>query len=108
MSLACYCPMMLRAGWIGAVVVLAVLAGCSHGGHGSKSSGGSSGKPSGNSAMHDGKSGGRNGGEPAAYVSLPALDPQMTYRRATEYCDVQGKVAVFRGMQLVRQQQMAN
>ena len=105
--------MMPRAGKFAVVVVLAVLAGCSHGSHSNNSSGGNSGKQSGNSAMHSGgKNSGRNGGagagEPAPYVSLPALDPQMTYRRAMEYCDVQGKVAVFRGMQLVRQQQMAN
>src|SRR5689334_3348324 len=105
--------MMLRAGKVVAVVVLGLLAGCSHGGHSSKSSGGSS-KQSGNSATHeDGRNGGRKGGGTAngelpPYVSLPALDPQMTYRKAMEYCDVQGKVAVFRGMQLVRQQQMAN
>src|ERR1044072_5353103 len=100
--------MRLRAGGIAAVVVLTVLAGCNHGSHGSKSSGGNGGKPNGNSAMHDdGKSGRSNGGGPAPYVSLPALDPQTTYRMAMEYCDVQGKVAVFRGMQLVRQQQMA-
>jgi len=106
--------MKLRAGRVAAAVILALLIGCSHGGHGNKSSGGSSGKQSGNAAMHDGgKNGGRKGagaadGELAPYVSLPALDPQITYRRAMEYCDVQGKVAVFRGMQLVHQQQMAN
>ena len=106
--------MLARTGKLAAVIVLAVLAGCSHGSHGSKSSGGNSNnKQSGDSAMHaGGKNGGGHGGagagEPAPYVSLPALDPQMTYRRAMEYCDVQGKVAVFRGMQLVRQQQMAN
>jgi hypothetical protein len=37
-----------------------------------------------------------------------SLDPQLTYRKAMEYCDVQGKVAVFRGTRLVHQQQMAN
>ena len=110
--------MMARTAKLAAVIVLAVLAGCSHGSHGNKSSGGNSSnnnnnKQSGNSAMHaggknDGGHGGAGAGEPAPYVSLPALDPQMTYRRAMEYCDVQGKVAVFRGMQLVRQQQMAN
>ena len=106
--------MLARTGKLAAVIVLAVLAGCSHGSHGNKSSGGNSNnKQSGDSAMHaGGKNGGGHGGtgagEPAPYVSLPALDPQMTYRRAMEYCDVQGKVAVFRGMQLVRQQQMAN
>ena len=106
--------MTARTAKLAAAIVLAVLAGCSHGSHGNKSSGGNSNnKQSGNSAMHaggknDGGHDGAGAGEPAPYVSLPALDPQMTYRRAMEYCDVQGKVAVFRGMQLVRQQQMAN
>src|SRR5690242_20109100 len=105
--------MKLRAEKVAAVVLLGLLAGCSHGGHSSKSSGGSS-KQSGNSAMHeDGKNGGHKGGGTAngelpPYGSPPAVDPQMTYRKAMEYCDVQGKVAVFRGMQLVPQKQVAN
>ncbi len=108
---------MVRAGTIAVVLVFGLLAGCSHGGHNNKSgndSGGSS-KQSGNTGMgnNDGSGGSKRhsasaNGQLAPYVSLPAVDPQVTYRKAMEYCDVQGKVAVFRGMQLVRQQQMAN
>ena len=108
---------MVRAGTIAVVLLFGFLVGCSHGGRNNKSgndSGGGS-KQSGNAGMdNNGGNGGSKrhsasaNGQLAPYVSLPALDPQVTYRKAMEYCDVQGKVAVFRGMQLVRQQQMAN
>ena len=108
---------MFRSRTLAALAVLGLLAGCSHGGHSNKSGSDNSGnnKQSGSAGMGDNGGNGGNktrstnsNGQLAPYVSLPALDPQVTYRQVIEYCDVQGKVAVFRGMQLVRQQQMAN
>src|SRR5262249_11124706 len=93
--------MMKVSGAIVALAIVGALAACSH----SNKSHSSGNAGHGGSAGHMGNA--NLNAMPPPYISLPATNPEDTQRRAMEYCDAQDRMAVFRGLQAIKQQEMA-